>query len=327
MSDRVLLTGATGVVGHAIARRLVEAGRPVRALVRDVRRAASCLPGEVELAQGDVTEPATIRPAMDGCETVYHASGLPEQWFKDSGIFHRVNVQGTVNMLEAAIEQKVRKFIYTSTIDVFEMKPGVEFDESRIDPQPKATPYERSKQEADRLVTQALDRGLPARFLHPSGVYGPAPFITPGTNAFIRDLVRGKVPMLLPGGFPLVFTDDVAEGHVLAEGAPVGSRYILSDAYWTLEEIAKAVAGQSPGVKVPRIMPLAVASLVATLGEAFANLIGKPPLIPKGQLHFLTMEVRPSAERAQDELGWQARPFQEGLKLTLDFLRERGEIA
>lgn len=326
MTDKVLLTGATGVVGHTIARRLVEAGRPVRALVRDLRRAAACLPGEIELAQGDVTEPETIRKAMDGCATVYHASGLPEQWFKDPGIFHRVNVQGTVNLLEAALEQKVSKFIYTSTIDVFEMQPGVKFDESRIDREPKATHYERSKQEADRLVTQALDRGLPARFLHPSGVYGPAPFITPGTNAFIRDLVRGKVPMLLPGGFPLVYTEDVAEGHVLAEGAPVGSRYILSDAYWTLEDFAKAVAEQVPGTKVPKIMPLGVASLVATLGEMVAGLIGKPPLIPKGQLHFLTMEVRPSAERAHDELGWQPRDLGEGLKPTLAFLKERGEI-
>lgn len=326
MSETVFLTGATGVVGNAIAKALVASGRPVRALVRDRERAASCLPESLELAVGDVTDRDSVRRAMEGCGVVYHASGLPEQWFKDDSIFQRVNVDGTVNVLEVALEVKVSKFMYTSTIDVFEMSPGVTFDESRIDTKPKATAYERSKQEADRIVTEALDRGLPARFLHPSGVYGPSPFITPGVNGFIRDLVRGKVPVLLPGGFPVVYTEDVADGHILAEGAPVGSRYILSDTYWTLEDFAKTVADLKPGVKVPKVMPLGVANVIAAVGEAVANVISKPPLIPKGQLHFLTQEVLPSAERAADELGWRARGLREGLETTLAFLKERGEI-
>jgi nucleoside-diphosphate-sugar epimerase len=326
MAGRVFLTGATGVVGHAIALRLVEAGRTVRALVRDPDRATKVLPESVEVVRGDVTDAGSVRRAMEGCSVVYHASGLPEQWFRDPDIFRRVNVEGTVNVLEAALEAKVDKFLYTSTIDVFEMSPGVEFDESRIDMRPKETHYERSKQDADRIVTEALDRGLPARFLHPSGVYGPAPFITPGVNAFVRDLVRGKVPMLLPGGFPVVFTEDVAEGHLLAEGAAVGSRFILSDAYWTLEEFAREVAKLRPEAKTPRVMPMVVAGAVATVGEAVANVIGKPPLIPRGQLHFLSQEVRPSARRAHEELGWAPRELPEGLKATLAFLADRGEI-
>lgn len=327
MSEIVFLTGATGVVGNAIAKRLVASGRAVRALVRNKDRARGCLPEQVEVAVGDVTDRDSVRKAMEGCAVVYHASGLPEQWFKDDSIFQRINVDGTVNVLEAALEARILKFMYTSTIDVFEMSPGVAFDESRIDNEPKATAYERSKQEADRIVTEALDRGLPARFLHPSGVYGPSPFITPGVNGLIRDLAKGKVPILLPGGFPVVFTEDVAEGHILAEGAPVGARYILSDAYWTLEDFAKAVTGLKPGVKVPRVMPLGVAKVISGAGEALASLTGKPPLIPKGQLHFLTQEVLPSTERAADELGWQPRGLREGLKKTLAFLEERGEIA
>jgi len=326
MSGTVFLTGATGVVGNAIGKRLVAAGRPVRALVRDRERAAGCLPESVELAVGDVTDEESVRRAMEGCDVVYHASGLPEQWFRDPSIFQRVNVDGTVNVLEAALELKSSKFMYTSTIDVFEMNPGVPFDESRIDTKRKATHYERSKQDADRIVTEALERGLPARFLHPSGVYGPSPFIKPGVNGFIRDLVKGKVPVLLPGGFPVVYTEDVAEGHLLAEGSPVGSRYILSDAYWTLEDFAKAVADLRPGTKVPKVMPLGVAHVISAVGEAVANIMGKPPLIPKGQLHFLRQEVLPTAERAADELGWQARGLREGLETTLAFLRERGEI-
>jgi dihydroflavonol-4-reductase len=326
MGDPVLLTGATGTVGHAIARQLVARGRAVRALVRSRERARALVPREVELLEGDVTDAPSVERAIAGCGAVYHASGLPEQWLRDPDVFRRVNVEGTRNLVEAALAARVASFVYTSTIDVFVIRPGVEFDESRIDDAPKATAYERSKQEADRLVTAALDRGLPARFLHPSGVYGPAP-VTTGVNDFVRRLARGEIPMLLPGGFPLVFADDVALGHVQAEeGAPVGRRYILSESYRTLAEMARAVVALTGRGKVPRVMPLPVARAVSSAGEAVARLTRRPPLIPKGQLHFLTMDVRPSARRVRTEMAWAPVPFEEGLRLTIADLIARAAI-
>src|SRR2546423_101342 len=99
----ILLTGATGTVGNAIARALVRRGRGVRALVRTPERARGCLPPEVELARGDVTDSASVRAALAGCDVVYHASGLPEQWLADPDLFRRVNVDGTRNLVEAAL--------------------------------------------------------------------------------------------------------------------------------------------------------------------------------------------------------------------------------
>ena len=321
-----LLTGATGTVGNAIARALVRRGRAVRALVRTPERATASLPADVELVRGDVTDAASVRAAIDGCGAVYHASGLPEQWLADASVFERVNVDGTRNLVDAALAAGVTSFVYTSTIDVFEIEPGVEFDESRIDAKPKGTAYERSKQAADRVVTAALDRGLPARFLHPSGVYGPAP-VTTGVNDFIARIVRREIPMLLPGGFPLVFTDDVAEAHVLAEErAPVGSRFIASESFWTLADAAGAIVAAAGRGKAPAVMPLWIAHAVSAAGELVARIIGTPPLIPAGQLHFLTMDVRPSAARARRELGWTATPFADGLRATLDDLARRREI-
>ncbi len=312
-----LLTGATGTVGNAIAHLLVSRGRAVRALVRSADRARACLPPAVELAEGDVTDARSVRQAMEGCGAVYHASGLPEQWLPDPSLFERVNVDGTRHMVEAALALGVERFIYTSTIDVFVMPRGVEFDESRLDPEPKATPYERSKQEADRLVTAALARGLPARFLHPSGVYGPAPVVT-GVNDFLVRLQRREIPMLLPGGMPVVHADDVALGHVLAEErAPAGARYILSDSYLTLAEIARAVAAASVTAKVPPVLPLWAARAVSAAGELISRFTGKAPLIPSGQLHFLCLEARPSAGRARRELGWRPLPFADALRRTL----------
>jgi dihydroflavonol-4-reductase len=175
-------------------------------------------------------------------------------------------------------------------------------------------------------VTDALERGLRAVFLHPAGVYGPVRAGSPGTNDFIAQLVRGEIPMLLPGGMPLVFCHDVARGHLLAaERAPVGTRFILSERYLTLLEVAQAVRAQQ-GTAVPRMMPVWFASIVATVGEWASALTGRAPLIPSGQLHFLTSDVRPSARRAQQELGWRPRPFEEGLRETLAFLRQAGAI-
>ncbi|MCC6850288.1 MAG: NAD-dependent epimerase/dehydratase family protein [Deltaproteobacteria bacterium] len=324
MRGRTLLTGATGTVGHAIARALLAEGRTVRALVRDVARARAIVPERVELVAGDVTDAASVRRAVTGCEVVYHASGLPEQWLPDPAAFRRVNYEGTRNVLEAALAEEVRSFLHTSTIDVFAMARGEPFDESRLDPEPKATPYERSKQEADRLVAAALERGLPARLLHPAGVYGPAPQMT-GVNAFLRRLARGEVPMLLPGGLPVVFAADVARGHLLAERkAPVGARFVLSESYVSLQDMAGAVRRHAPAARIPPILPRWVARAVSTTGELWARFSGMAPLIPSGQLHFLTIEARPSAAKARRELGWEPTPFADGVRVTLADLKARG---
>jgi len=222
----------------------------------------------------------------------------------------------------------VRRFVYASTIDVFRFPaPGVPFDESEIDAAPKATAYERSKQEGDRLVTAALSRGLPAVFLHPSGIYGPGPLTSPGTNHLIADLANGKVPMLLPGAIPVVYSDDVAAGHVLAEkNAEVGARYILSESTQSLTALAGAVTRAAGKGRVPPVMPLAVAKVVASVGEFVSGFTGKPPLLPKGQLEFLQYGAVPSGAKAVRELGWKPLPFEQGLANTVAFLREQGRI-
>ena len=209
----VLITGATGQVGNAIARRLASDGVQVRALVRSAKR-ADVLPEGVEPVTGDVTDPKSLQAALDGVGTVYHAAGIPEQWRKDTDEFARVNVEGTRNVVEAALSAGVERFVYTSTDDALVQGPGKEFDESVLNPGPGDTPYQRSKLEADRVVTEALDRGLPAVFLHPAGVYGPAPFLVKGLNDLLLELAKRKTPMLLPGGMGVAFSEDVADGHV-----------------------------------------------------------------------------------------------------------------
>lgn len=319
--EYVLVTGATGLVGFNIVKSLLARGRAVKVLVRDPQRARGVLPRECTLVRGDVTDKSTLEGAMRGCEVVYHAAGLPEQWFRDPGVFNRVNVEGTRNMVEVALRLGLRRFVYTSTIDVFDAKTGETFDESRIAGAPKGTYYERSKQDADRIVSEAIQRGLMAVFLHPSGVYGPGPAASPGMNNLMRDLKLGKVPMLLPGGVPLVYSEDVGEGHVLAEEkASVGDRFILSEDYFQLDALAAHIVAALGIKKVPPVMPLWMGRLVATLGETLSGVTGRPPLIPKGQLHFLQWQAVPSGALAKEKLGWQPQNFETGLRETIAFL-------
>ena len=322
----VLITGSTGQVGNAIARRLAADGLEVRALVRSPER-AQVLPDGVQAVFGDVTDPASLSAALVGCATVYHAAGIPEQWRRDVGEFARVNVDGTRNVVEAALAAGVERFVYTSTDDVLVQAPGEPFDESVVNPNPGQTPYQRSKQEADRIVVAALDRGLPAVFLHPAGLYGPAPFLVKGLNDLLLQLARRKTPMLLPGGMGVVYSDDVADGHVRAAAqASVGARYLLAESFQPLTEIARAVADSEPGAKVPRVIPLAIARAVSTAGERVAQVTGRPPMIPRSVLQFLERGARPSGARARAELGWSPTPFATGVERTLAHFRQQGWI-
>jgi len=323
--DTTLVTGSTGLVGYHIVHALLQRGRSVKALVRSIDKGKALLPSACELVQGYITDQAAVRRAMQGCSVVYHAAGIPEQWLPDPARFHDVNVGGTQNALDAAFGHGIQRFIYTSTIDVFAGQAGHEFDESRLDPQPRGTYYERSKQVADQQVVAAVQRGLPAIFLHPSAVYGPGPTSSPGQNNFFAQLQHGRLPALPPGGFPVVFAPDVGEGHVLAEEhAAIGSRYILSESYYTLAELAQMVLAELGLEKQPPpTIPLPVARGIAVISEWVAHFTRRPPLIAKGALYFLQWQALPKSEKAQRELGWKPTPLREGLRKTIAFLNRQ----
>jgi nucleoside-diphosphate-sugar epimerase len=236
----VLVTGATGLIGNALARRLVERGATVRALVRDPEKAARLLPPTVELVRGDVTAPDSLPAAVRGVDHVFHAAGLPEQWQRDEGIFDRVNRQGTVNVLKAALEAKVRRVIYTSTMDVFAAPRGGTLVETNIDPEPKPTAYERSKQAAERETETFRQQGLDLVYVNPAAVYGPSP-VHVGLNSFFIRLLNGQMPVLPPGGVSVAYVDGVTDVHLAAaERGVSGERYLVADAHVNHAELARA---------------------------------------------------------------------------------------
>lgn len=318
-SSEILVTGATGAIGFAIVKSLLKRNYKIRLLVRDCQRARKIFGDAVEYCQGDITDLASLRPAMEGIKIIYHAAGLPEQWLPSPEIFNQVNVRGTKNMLTVAREVQVERFVYTSTMDVFYAAQGASFDESIIDPNPKHTDYERSKQLADEAVSKALNEGLPVVFLHPAAVYGPSPTRSAGINQFFKDFYAGKIPALIPGGMSVVFVDDVGEGHVLAaEKARVGERFLLSESYQSFTSMVEVMDRIQPVKKVPPTIPWSIADLIAFIGGIISTFTKKPPLIPKGQLTFLKWQAHAKSDKAQKQLGWVPTSFATGVAMTLE---------
>jgi nucleoside-diphosphate-sugar epimerase len=316
---RALVTGATGKVGHAIASTLLERGDQVRALVRDPKRAASVLPAGIEPIKGDVTEVESLAAAVEGCELVFNSMGMPEQWVKDEAIFDQVNAVGSGQVAGAAKRAGVRRFVHTSTHDVFHADTGQRFDETMLADYPKGTAYERSKQHAEELVLAERD-GMDVVILNPSGVYGPTPSPTPSfENEVFEPVVKKRLPAIPPGGTGYAFVEGVAAGHLLAaDKGKDGERYILADGYADFRELAetaKRIAGRG---RIPPKMPVPVAKAVANLGAGLSRLTRRPPLLPKGQLEYILWQARPDSSKAQRELGWQTTPLEEGVRKTLN---------
>jgi nucleoside-diphosphate-sugar epimerase len=313
---RVLVTGATGKVGHAVTRALLDRGDDVCGLVRS---ADAAIPDGAEPVRGDVRDTESLVQAVRGCELVFNAMGLPEQWLPDESVFHEVNAVGSENVARAARAAGVRRLVHTSTIDVFHAPQGGRFDESELAAYPKGTAYERSKQEAERLVLDASG-GMDVVLVNPAGVYGPGP--SGGASLeedFFRPIVRKRLPAVPPGGMGVCFTEGVASGHLLAaeKGRP-GERYILCDRHVNMREFAHAVVRVAGRGRVPLSLRPRVAKGLAFGGELLSRGVKRPPLLPTGQLHFLMWNAAPDATKAQQELGWEPTPLDEGLKRTLE---------
>lgn len=313
---RVLVTGATGKVGHAVTRALVERGDEVRALVRS---SDAKIPDGAEPVRGDVRDTESLVNAVRGCELVFNTMGLPEQWLPDEGTFHEVNAVGSENVARAARAAGAGRLVHTSTIDVFHATRGGRFDESTVAGYPKGTAYERSKQEAERLVLDASG-GMDVVLVNPAAVYGPGP--SGGASLeedFFRPLVRKRLPAVPPGGMGVCFTEGVAAGHLLAaERGEPGERYILCDRHVRMRELAQRVVRVAGRGRIPPSLSPRVAQALALGGRLVSRAVHRPPLLPTGQLHFLMWDAAPDSTKAQQELGWQPTALDEGLGRTLE---------
>jgi dihydroflavonol-4-reductase len=280
---KALVTGATGFVGGAVVRALVDRGIDVRVLARAGSDLQNIQNLAVERVEGDLRDPVSLRRSLTGCGQLYHVAAHYALWAKDPSIFYDVNVTGTKNLLEAARDVGVKRIVYCSTIGAIGIPPsgGLGTEETPVSLEQMAGHYKRSKYLAEQEVLKLAKAGLPVIIVNPSAPVGAGDVKPTPTGQVIVDFMKGRMPAYIETGMNIVDVDDVAAGHLLAmEKGGIGERYILGNANLMLREVfeilSRLTGVKAPTIKLPRlaILPLAYANLW------IANLTGHPPRIP-----------------------------------------------
>ena len=326
----VLLTGASGFVGSAIARALVAAGYAVRALVRPPAARATLAGLPIELVEGDVRDAQAVARAIRGVHHVVHAAADYRLWTRNPGELRATNVEGTRIVMEASRDAGVARIVYTSSVATLAPRPdGAPADESVLLAEADAVgAYKRSKIAAERIVASMIARdALQAVIVNPSTPIGPRDTRPTPTGRIIVEAASGRIPAFVDTGLNLVHVDDVAAGHVAAlERGRVGERYILGGddvpLVDMLRDIATLVGRRPPRLRLPRgpLYPVAAA------GELLARMTGREPLLTLDGLRMSTQRMYFTSAKAARELGFAARPYRDGLQDAVDWFRRAGYV-
>lgn len=312
-----LVTGASGFVGGAVARKLVECGTRVRVLVRPESPQTNLRDLPVEVAGGDLRDPSSLRAALRGCAVLYHVAALYRLWVPDRRLLLETNVVGTRRLLEAAGEAGVDRIVYTSTVGAIppraDGQPADEKTPARLEEISGA--YKQSKFLAEQEVGRLAAQGLPVVIVNPSTPVGPGDVKPTPTGQMVVDYLGGKMWAYLDTGLNLVDVDDVAAGHLLAaERGRLGERYILGNRNLHLREIFQILEGIS-GIPAPRLKaPRPLVYGVALAGETLARVTGRPPRVPLDAVRMAKRFMYFDSGKAVRELGLPQSPVEQALE-------------
>lgn len=326
----ILVTGASGFVGSAVVRDLLARGRKIRVLVRPTSPRQNLDGLAVEVAVGDLMDPAGLRPALDGCEGLMHVAADYRLWTRDPEAMYRANVQGTRDLLLAAADAGVKRIVYTSSVATLGILPdGRPADEATpVTLADMIGPYKRSKFLAEEEVRRLIaERALPVVIVNPSTPVGPRDIKPTPTGRLIVEAASGRMPAFVDTGLNIVHVDDVAAGHWLAyEKGKTGERYVLGGENLTLAEILARIAAicgrKPPTVKLPHglILPF------AWIAERWATAFGGEPFATVDGVRMAKKKMFFSSAKAARDLGYAARPADAALKDAVEWFRANGTV-
>ncbi|MBI3318548.1 MAG: NAD-dependent epimerase/dehydratase family protein [Candidatus Omnitrophica bacterium] len=324
-----LVTGGTGFVGAHVVRELLKRGSRVRVLIRKESPLKNLEGLEVDRCVGDLLDRESIRRAMKGCRFLYHVAADYRLWTPDPAVLYRVNVQGTRNVLQAALEAKIERMVYTSTVGALGIPhdgtPGRE--DSPVSLSDMVGHYKRSKFLAETEVTSASRAGLPVVIVNPSTPVGSMDVKPTPTGQMIVDFLNHRMPAYVETGLNLVDVEAVAQGHLLAmERGEAGRKYILGERNLTLKEIlellSKITRIPAPTVRLPQ--PVALGWAVLSTG--MSALTKRPPRIPLEAVRICGKKMFFDSSRAVRELGFPQMPVEEALSKAVDWFRRNGYV-
>ena len=323
---KALVTGATGFIGAAVTRCLLERGLDIRVLVRrdsDLRNLGGL---KVEQVHGDLRDSATLRQALRGCRQLYHVAAHYALWAKDPQVFYDINVTGTRTLMEAAQDGGIERIVYTSTIGAIGLPPegGPGAEDTPVSLDQMVGHYKRSKFLAEQEVLALAQAGLPVVIVNPSAPVGPRDIKPTPTGQVIVDFMKGRMPAYIETGMNVIDVEDVAVGHLRAmEKGRIGERYILGHRNLSLHELftilSRLTGVPAPRVKLPRwsILPLAYAN------QWIADyLTHKPPRIPLEGIKMAKYVMHYDCSKAIRELDLPQTPVEVALEKAVRWFRD-----
>ncbi len=321
-----LVTGATGFLGSALARELLKDERPLKLLVRKNTDTRNIDDLDCQVAYGDLRDKNSLKSALQGCRTLYHTAAYYSLWSRDKKLIYDINVQGTRNILESALEMNIEKVVYTSTVGCIGLsEDGFPANEDQpMNPETLCNDYKLSKYQAEQVALELFGRGLPVVIVNPSTPVGPRDIKPTPTGKIIVDFLSRKMPAYIDTGLNLIDVADCARGHILAEErGRVGERYIIGNKNLPLKEILLILEGLT-GLRAPQIkMPYWVAYAAGLACEWISDSIShRPPAVPLAGVKMAKYFMYFDPSKAVRELGLPQNSVDNALKQAVRWFRE-----
>jgi dihydroflavonol-4-reductase len=331
--DTVLVTGASGFVGSAVARAAAQQGYKVRVLVRPSSPRQNLVGLDAQVFEGDMLDQPSIERALAGARYLFHVAADYRLWARDPAEIVRNNLDGTRAVMRAALAQGVERVVYTSSVATLRVNSATTVASAADETMPLTASeaigaYKRSKVLAERLVEEMIAQSsLPAVIVNPSTPIGAHDVRPTPTGRIIIEAATGKMPAFVDTGLNLVGVDEVAAGHLLAlHHGRIGERYILGGDNVTLQQMLAEIAELS-GRRAPRVkLPLWPLFPLARAAEAVAQLTGKEPFVTVDGLKMSKNRMFFTSAKAQRELGYRPSPHLGALRAALDWFGSNGYL-
>jgi dihydroflavonol-4-reductase len=322
----VLVTGASGFVGSAIAAEFRKSGYAVRALVRASSSPVNIDPRD-QVVVGDLLDRASVAAGLNGARYLVHAAADYRLWTPSPDDLLRANVEGSRIVMEEALRAGIERIVYTSSVATFDLRAGGLADETRHLPETEAVgAYKRSKIIAENLVADMVTRDrLPAVIVNPSTPIGPRDVKPTPTGRIIIEAASGRMPAFVDTGLNFVHVDDVAAGHLAAlQRGRIGERYILGGENVSLRQVLLDIAGIVGRRARPLRLPRGAIYPFAFGAEMLARATGRAPFATVDGLRMARYTMHFDDSKARRELGYTSRPYREGLVEAIEWFIQAG---